>query len=194
MNEGSGRPERREIEVKLPCPNLLALREKLAELSAICTAPLHFETNDLYDDSERRLSRTGCTLRMRRAGGAATLTFKGPARFSDAVKIREERETAVADDGEMRAILAGLGLNRRFRYEKRREEWRLESVSVCLDETPIGNFVEVEGDPAAIRRALSSLQLDFAAALPYSYARLYAERRKHDPSLPEDMVFQNVKR
>jgi adenylate cyclase class 2 len=131
----------------------------------------------------------GAALRLRRARGRAILTYKGPARFSGSIKIREERETAVEDAEEIEAILAGLGFLRKFRYEKRREEWLFESCTVALDETPIGRFVEVEGEPTAIRRVVVALGLDFTEAIPYSYARLYDERRREDPSLPEDMVF-----
>ncbi len=158
-------------------------------MGADLTSPRHFESNDLYDDGERRLSSQGRTVRLRRAAGRAILTYKGPARFQGGIKIREERETVVTDPGETEGILAGLGLERRFRYEKRREEWRAEGCAIALDETPIGTFVEVEGEPPAIRRVLVSLELDFASALPYSYARLYARRREQDPSLPTDMVF-----
>jgi hypothetical protein len=49
--------------------------------------------------------------------------------------------------------------------------------------------VEIEGSPIAIRRCVSALELDFSRAIPYTYARLYADRRKADPSLPPDMVF-----
>jgi adenylate cyclase class 2 len=178
-----------EIEVKLPCKDLVHLRGALVARGATLEAPLHDETNDLYDDPKRRLAEGGAALRLRRARGRTILTFKGPARFSGGIKIREERETAVEDAGQIEAILAGLGFSRRFRYEKRREEWRFEGCTVALDETPIGRFVEVEGEPTAIRRAVVALGLDFAEAIPYSYARLYEERRLNDPSLPEDMVF-----
>ena len=187
-------PRRRdEIEIKLPCEDLGAAREKLQGLGATPRAPLHFESNDLYDDSAGGFAESGRALRLRRAGDAAFLTFKGPARFTDGVKIREERETQVSDPEETAAILAALGLAPRFRYEKRREEWTLEGCAVALDETPIGNFVEVEGAPPAIRRAVTALGLDFASAVPYTYARLYAERRKKDPTLPADMVFKDRK-
>ena len=59
----------------------------------------------------------------------------------------------------------GLGLSRRFRYEKRREEWDFEGSVIALDETPIGNFVEVEGDPVAIRRTVVALGLDVAGLM-----------------------------
>jgi adenylate cyclase, class 2 len=180
---------REEIEVKIPCSDLAAVRARLQAMKADLNSPRHFESNDLYDDRERRLSSQGRTVRLRRAAGRAILTYKGPARFQGGIKTREERETVVADPGETEGILAGLGLERRFRYEKRREEWRAEGCVIALDETPIGTFVEVEGDPPAIRRVLVSLELDFASALPYTYARLYAQRREQEPSLPPDMVF-----
>ena len=185
-----GRGSSEEVEVKLPCSDLASLRGILETRGGTLEAPLHDETNDLFDDPKRQLAASGVALRLRRARGRAILTFKGPARFSGGIKIREERETTVEDAGQTEAILAGLGLSRRFRYEKRREEWRFERCLVALDETPIGRFVEVEGEPTAIRRAVLALGLDFAEAIPYSYARLYEERRRADPSLPEDMVFQ----
>jgi adenylate cyclase class 2 len=117
------------------------------------------------------------------------VTYKGPAQFEEGIKRREEREIHVSDAEETEAVLARLGFLRKFRYEKRREEWSLEECSVALDETPIGRFVEIEGDPLRIRRAVVALGLDFASAIPYSYARLYARRRQEDPTLPEDMVF-----
>lgn len=186
MSAGA-RPE--EIEVKLPCEDLEGARRRLEGAGARLRAAKHDESNDLYDDSEGRLAREGRALRLRDAGGKAILTFKGPARFERGVKIREEREVEVSDRGEAAAILANLGFTRRFSYEKRREEWDFADCVVALDETPIGAFVEIEGDPGSIRRVVAALELDFADALPYSYARLYSLKRQKDSSLPEDMVF-----
>jgi len=181
--------ERDEIEVKVPAADLDAVRDRLRQARATLRSPRHDESNDLFDDPARKLSASGRTVRLRRAQGRAILTYKGTARFQDGVKIREEREVEVSDAGEAEAILAGLGLERRFRYEKRREEWDFEGCVTALDETPIGTFVEIEGDPTSIRRLIGRLALDFTEAIPYSYAELYARRRKEDPSLPPDMVF-----
>lgn len=192
-----------EVEVKLPCDDLDGVRRKLRELRAVAKAPLHFESNDLYDDEQGRLAAAGHVLRLRRekapggdgsgaraAADRAILTFKGSARFSGGVKAREERETIVSRPDEADAILRGLGFKPYFRYEKKREEWTLEHCEIALDEIPIGTFVEIEGEPPEIRRLVAALGLDFSLAIPYSYARLYAERRKEDPSLPADMVFR----
>jgi adenylate cyclase class 2 len=186
-----GAAEREESEVKLPCRNLEELRAQLRSVGASLRAPEHFESNDLYDDGRGALASAGRTLRVREAAGETVLTYKGPARFQSGIKIREERETRVADAGELAGILGGLGFSRRFRYEKRREEWSLHSCIIALDHTPIGDFVEVEGAPDEIRRALAALELDSSTALPYSYARLYRERRKENPGLPEDMIFSS---
>ena len=183
-----GLPE--EVEVKLAAPDLDAVRAKLRGQEAKLRAARYEEINDLYDDPERKLSGNGRTVRLRRAAGRSILTYKGPARFQGGVKTREEREVEVSDAREAEGILAGLGLSRRFRYEKRREDWDLEGCVVALDETPIGNFIEVEGDPPAIRRAFVRLDLDFTEALLYSYSELYQRPRKEDPTLPPDMVWE----
>jgi adenylate cyclase class 2 len=180
---------REEIEVKIPAADLGAVRDRLREAGATLHAARHEEINDLYDDAAHRLSGSGRTVRLRRAAGRALLTYKGTARFHDGAKIREEREVEVSDAGEAEAILAGLGLERRFRYEKRREEWDAGGCVVALDETPIGTFVEVEGDPIGIRKLIVQLALDPSEAIPYSYAELYMRRRKEQPELPPDMVW-----
>ena len=195
MNSGrTGVTSRREeIEVKLPCADLAQARAKISGAGGRMLAALHFESNDLFDDERGSLASAGCALRLRRTEKEALLTFKGPARFESGVKVRREHETEVSDASQTEEILAGLGLARRFRYEKRREEWELEGCVIALDETPLGSFVEVEGEPPAIRRVVALLGLDFASAIPYTYAKLYAERRKNDPALPTDMVFQDRK-
>jgi adenylate cyclase class 2 len=169
------------------------VRESLRGSGARLLAPSHEEVNDLYDypsdDASRSLAASGRTVRLRTAAGKTILTYKGKARFQDGVKTREEREIEVSDRAEAEGILAGLGLSRRFRYEKRREEWSFETCAVALDETPIGKYVEVEGDPVSIRRVVVHLGLDFAEAIPYSYAELYQRRRKEQPGLPPDMVW-----
>jgi len=180
---------REEVEIKLPAADLAAVRDRLVRSGATLAAPRHDESNDLFDDPERRLSGSGRTVRLRRAGGRAILTYKGAARFDAGVRVREERESEVSDPGEIEAILRSLGLERRFRYEKRREEWRHGHCLVARDETPIGNFVEVEGSPEEIRRLIAELSLDSSEAIPYSYAELYARRRKEDPALPADMIW-----
>ena len=58
----------------------------------------------------------------------------------------------------MDAILRALGFEPTFRYEKYRAEWSDGTGHVVLDETPIGNFGEIEGPPRWIDRTARLLE------------------------------------
>ena len=88
-------------------------------------------------------------LRLRTDGSGCRLTFKGPPRFEENLKVRDEIEVTVAHAEAMRDLLVRLGYRVVRRYEKVREEWQLGATTVALDHTPIGDFVEFEGDDAA---------------------------------------------
>ena len=91
----------------------------------------------------------------------------------------------------MGEILSGLGFSVFMRYEKDREEWALEDVSVVLDHTPMGSFVEVEGPRERIPVVAELLGLKIASAVRGSYASLWLDHRERHPELdlPFDMVF-----
>lgn len=175
--------------MKVPVSALDPLRTALAELAAQRVEPATFEDNLILDDANGTLAAAGCLLRLRRWGAVATLTYKGPATFADGVKHRQELETGVADLEATLAILATLGFSPVRRYQKRREVWQAGSVQVALDETPIGCFVELEGDEAALRDLARSLGLDPARAARGTYLDLWNEWRAHHPEAGPDMVF-----
>ncbi|HET9796229.1 MAG TPA: class IV adenylate cyclase [Thermoanaerobaculia bacterium] len=177
-----------ESEIKIPVPDLPAVRRRLSGAERL--SGIHLESNVLFDDAAGRLLASGTALRLRRARGRALVTFKGRAAFEGAVKRREELETEVADAATFERVLERLGFVPKFRYDKRREEFRFAGCVVALDETPIGTFVEIEGEPSAIEAAATDLGLDPRHAVRDSYAGLYRRARESDPSLPPDMVFQ----
>jgi predicted adenylyl cyclase CyaB len=124
---------------------------------------------------------------VRAQGTEAFLTFKGPARFEEGSKIRSEREVGVDGHESVVAILGALGFDVSRRYEKFRETWRLGGVLVCLDHTPIGDFVEFEGskaDQVAKRFRFTPIEAERK-----NYLGLYEEYRQEHPEAPEDMVF-----
>ncbi|MGH9440992.1 MAG: class IV adenylate cyclase [Thermoanaerobaculia bacterium] len=178
-----------ETEIKIPVADPESLRARLRESSAVETRGVHDEDNTLYDDTDGRLARIGGALRLRVAGNRGVLTLKGRARFEGNLKVREELETEVGEPEVLRAILARLGFVPRFRYQKRRQELELLGCNVCLDETPIGCFVEVEGEADRIAETLARLGLNEGDAEKDSYPGLYARARQRDPSLPPDMLF-----
>lgn len=186
----SGSPAGVEIEIKIPVKELGAVRARLTATGARESAPRHHELNTLYDDERRSLRGRGCTIRVREACGRTIVTFKGKARFEDRIKIRPEFETTVESAEIFRKILEGLGLAPAFRYEKFREEYCLDTCRVMLDETPVGSFVEVEGDQDTLGPVLAKLALDAATAVTDSYAGLYRKARERDDELPRDMLFR----
>src|SRR5262249_44898532 len=116
------------------------------------------EMNMLFDLPGGRLRRRGALLRVRQYGPKWTVTYKdrntvGAARH----KSRREIETVVQDGKALATILQNIGFQPSFAYEKFRSEWSDGTGHVVLDETPIGNFGEIEGPARWIDQIASRL-------------------------------------
>jgi len=163
---------RREIEVKLAFDSLQDARDAIERAGATPSGPRAFEDNVLFDLADGSLARTGRMLRLRRVGGGALLTFKGPVAGEHRYKVREEAEVTVADAEETVRVLEGAGFRSCYRYQKYRTPFELHGVHLALDETPLGTFVELEGAPEAIDRAAVALGRGAADYLRESYREL----------------------
>ena len=171
-----------EIEVKIAIKDPKAAREKLLALGAVVARDRHLERNVLYDFEGDGLRAGRRLLRLRTAGKRATLTFKGEPRKSRSFKVREELETQVRDPRQMRKILRALGLRETFAYEKRRTVLRAKRLTVCIDETAAGSFLELEGERHEITRLARSLGFRRADFITRSYAEILAGRGEPDGS------------
>ncbi len=109
---------------------------------------------------------------MRADGERAFLTFKGPV-TPGAVKAREEIETEAASADALLAICAALGFAPAFQYEKYREEFTLPGAVIAVDETPIGVFVEIEGDETTIHAVAGRLGFARGDYITASYRALF---------------------
>lgn len=179
-----------EVEIKLRVPDAGDARSRLDAAGFRVTRERVLESDTVYDRAERDLRRAGLLLRLRSAGGVALLTFKGPA--TDARhKMREEIETRVADGGACAAILERLGYEPAFRYEKYRTEYSREGEAghVLLDETPIGDFLEIEGPPEWIDRTARKLGFPETDYITATYASLFFDWARGHPGAGEHMVF-----
>ncbi|MDR3669468.1 MAG: class IV adenylate cyclase [Holophaga sp.] len=164
-----------EVEVKLHIPSTAAMRPRLAQAGFTLAHPEATEANRLWDRAGTLLEKD-CALRLRQYGDQATLTWKG-ARVPDAqLKIRPELETGVADPAAMEAILQALGFAPVLEMVKTRAIWVRGELEACLDDTPYGSFLELEGAREAIAGAMAELGLDPAQTEPRSYAVLYSAR------------------
>jgi len=165
--------EPRETEVKLRIADAGAAREALRRLGAQLVRDRHFEDNLLFDDARGSLRETGTVLRLRRTPRGGVLTFKGPREGQEGVKSREERETSVDEPEAVRAILKRLGYRPVFRYQKYRESWTYRGQEIEVDETPIGAFLEIEGDADGIHAVAAALGYGRRDYVTESYVGLF---------------------
>lgn len=182
-----------ETELKIPVRDLEAVRRCLAEMpGAVELHPSEREVNILLDTTDGKLEAAGRVLRLRRIGDRQLLTLKGPASFEGAIKHREELELAVSDVAALAAIFDRLGYQPVVRYEKDRESWRVGGVTVTLDHTPMGDFVELEGPAERLTALAASLGIDPGDGVRGSYVSLWRDYRSAHPKLdlPRDMVFE----
>ena len=137
----------------------------------------------------RGAGKTATKARSTDSPQAALVTYKGPVQAGGwtasfhgrRYKIREEHEVRVEDARALARVFQGLGLRPWFRYEKYRSTYRLPGFSglvVELDETPIGDFLELEGDCDAIDRCAALLGFRPADYIVKSYGALFLERRR----------------
>jgi adenylate cyclase class 2 len=177
-----------EREVKLRFEDAAAARGAVLGIGATELRARRLQEDALLDTDDDELRRRGCALRVRDDAGRNFLTFKGPPQPS-AMKLREEIETVLGDAMLATRILEELGFRVRFRYQKYREEFMHGDVTIAIDETPLGTFVEIEGAEAGIRAAAEALGRSAADYIVTSYRTLFLEDCERRGVQPRDMVF-----
>lgn len=180
-----------EREIKLKFESADAARQALVGIGAAPYRARRLQDDRLLDDAGASLQRRGCALRLRQDGTDAVVTFKGPV-LPGVVKTREELESAVTDGDSLLRLFGELGYTPRFRYQKYREEFRIDefgSLIVALDETPVGTYVELEGQEAEIEAAAARLGRAPADYVRASYRTLFLEYREAHRLTASDMLF-----
>jgi len=209
-----------EIELKFPIDDLPGLQVRLPTLGFHLDTPRTFEQNTLYDTPTRTLRQSKQILRLRRYGDLWTLTHKrptGPSEQGDPsrYKVRIETETLIDDGPALTAIFHQMGYEPVFRYEKFRTQWSHTTPTIdgplftgpahptqiltvnpsfhlVLDETPIGDYAELEGPAAWIDDTLARLNVDPATCLTDSYGSLFLDWKQRTGSLAEHLTFDQI--
>ena len=184
--------ESKEIEIKFAIADLRAIGRKLKAAGFRQVTPRTHEMNTLYDAADQSLRNRGELLRLRKYGRKWVLTHKAGAALGRH-KVRVETETTVEDGVRMERILRALGLAPGFRYEKFRAEWSQGAGHVVLDETPIGNFGEIEGPARWIDRTARALGIQPEDYITQNYAGLFLEWKARTGSEANEMLFAEVK-
>jgi len=175
-----------ETEIKFRVDDLAGLAQRLEAAGFRLETPRAFESNVLYDTPSRQMRARTEILRIRSYAGRCTVTHKrlpdiGPG--EDRHKHRIETETEVADGDALATVFLSLGLAAAFRYEKWRAEWSDGQGHCVVDETPIGNYAELEGSAEWIDRAAALLGIAPAQYITLSYGRLFEPLRCGRPDL-----------
>jgi adenylate cyclase class 2 len=184
-----------ETEIKFRIESVDKLEVQLRQAGFREQTARTFESNVLYDTPDRAMRGRTEILRIRNYAGKWTVTHKrlpdvGPG--EDAHKHRVETETEVGDGDVLSQIFKSLGLGEAFRYEKWRSEWSDGEGHCVIDETPIGNFAELEGLPEWIDRTAARIGVDRSAYLTLSYGRLFELWRAEHHSDANDLTFDAV--
>ena len=189
-------PVETEIKFRLDTlADLAGLTQRLEACGFTLQTPRAFESNVLYDTPDRQMRARTEILRIRSYAGQCLLTHKrlpdaGPG--EDRHKHRIETETEVLNGDALAEVFLSLGLVPAFRYEKWRAEWTDGEGHCVVDETPIGNYAELEGPSAWIDHAAARLGVDPADYITLSYGRLFDLWRQQHNSAATDLTFAAV--
>ena len=191
---------RRETEIKLLARDRKKMGKRLSQLGFKVFKARHFECNYLFDFPDLRLGRSGCLLRVRFVEGEHLLTFKGPPLGSRRYETRREIETRVEDGVLVGEVLKELGLKQVFIYEKYRTVFAAghradfhELPQVAYDETPIGNYLELEGPEKWIDEVATRLGYSPRDYITSTYLALYSQKCREEGKRPGNMVFKGGK-
>jgi adenylate cyclase class 2 len=174
-----------EVESKYRLADTAALIDAVRALGGDFAAPQE-QVDTYYAHPERDFAKTDEALRIRRVGGDAFITYKGPKIDSDS-KTREEIELPIAGgtsaaDSHAR-LLEALGFRAVAEVRKQRRKaaiiWQARHFEIALDEVAsVGTFVELEtvADPSQLEAAQAALlSLAEKLALRGSERRSYLE-------------------
>jgi adenylate cyclase class 2 len=186
-----------ETEIKFSVHDLGELERKLRAAGFTLQTPRTFESNVLYDTPQRTLRMRTEILRIRRYGETCTVTHKRlPASGTgeDRHKHRIETETRIDNAAAREEIFAALGLVPAFRYEKWRTEWTDGTGHCVVDETPIGNYAELEGTSSWIDQPAAKLGVSDEQYSTLSYGRLFEQWKQETGSRAEHLTFGDVRK
>lgn len=182
----------KEIETKIAIQEVEAITARLQELFIPLIQKRYFEDNWCFDFSDKKLAKADILLRLRDANGIFVLTVKGPASKTSGMKFRDEWELTISDKNNLLKILKILGLKVLFRYQKYRTVYEYHSSLICLDETPIGSFLELEGNENSIFYIANLLGFSPQNFIPDSYASLFKSYKSRNKMKCKNMIFQKT--
>lgn len=178
-----------ETEIKIRIESIEDFIGRVLSHGAARVSERCLEDNILFDFPDDRLKLSRCILRVRSVGGRGVLTYKGAPRPDGIFKSREELETGIENPETAVEILGLIGMRQRFRYQKYRREFALDGIHVAVDETPVGNYAELEGAEGDILKLAKKLGVAESRFIRKSYHALYLDYCSERGVTPQSMMF-----
>ena len=181
-----------ELEIKLPVTDPEEMARRLQAMGATVAAPRALEDNHVLDFTDGRLRQRQVMLRLRLVDGRGLVTVKKKITGDEGdYKIRHEQESVVEDGHGLLATLRAADFVTSYRYQKYRRVFRAGDLIITLDELPLGNFLELEGEPADIDRFAGRLGFNRADYINDSYRALHLRLWEDagEPGEPTELVF-----
>jgi len=147
-----------EVEIKFKVDE--SIRERIREIAKFVCEKV--ETDLYFNSPIRDFKKTDEALRVRIDSEGIKITYKGP-KIDSETKTREEIEIKVDSYEKAVELLKKLGFTPFKEIVKRREIYKLEDVTICLDNVKeLGTFLEIE---------VKSDQIDYAKNKIFDVAR-----------------------
>jgi len=180
-----------EIEAKFYVKDLKQIEARLHDLKARLIQPRVHETNIRFDTPNHDLNRAQRVLRLRQ-DNKARMTYKDASKNVQGVLDRTEIEFVVEDFEKAKKLLEAIGYKKLLFYEKYRTTYELDNTHIMLDELPIGNFIEIEGESIdSIPEIARKLSLKWDTAIATSYSALFERVRKAKAAQIKDLSFED---
>lgn len=187
-------PDQLEIEVKFIVADPVTLSAKLQALQLPSTGP-YLERNIWLDNARSKLRSRQIVLRVRsieKDEPGCIVTVKTPVDHADEhFRIQREIEFAASDHSAVLAAFEVLGYTPVWQYEKKRTVFTCNSCEICLDELPIGWFIEFEGSRAEILAVSDKLGFKMAQAITLNYESIFLRLRDKIDLKLKNLTFEN---
>ena len=174
----------REVELKGVVDDLEQRRRIVAGSGGVLVFEGRLEDRR-YDTADGALTGRDEVLRTRtyRDGVSAartSLDWKGPRTIEQGYRVREEQSVGVDSLATLETILAGLGYRITKAIDRHIVQFEVQGAVVRFERYPrMDDLVEVEGDPAAIERAITILGMrrqEFTGDSLAAFASRYEQR------------------
>lgn len=186
-------PEHQELETKFLVRDIHDIELRLIKLKADVHKPRILETNIRFDTKDKQLTSDFKVLRLRQ-DSTQWLTYKEPGEFLNGIQTRHEIELNVGDIKTTQSILEALGFFPYLTYQKYRTVYILNDIKIMLDELPIGDFIEIEGDRIeSIKKIADQLHLNWGLRIEISYLSILNEINFSKGLDLSDLTFESIR-